>query len=187
MTTPVKFPDGLERRAGLEVRAAPGRRLVGIAAPFNSETRIGGPSLQGSRRRSSTARSRRPWRASDLTSSRSWITTPRGCWLGSHPVTLRLLEQRDGLAYDIALPATTLARPLALVERGDVEGMSFGFRPVKEDCRPADQGALVACDLVEISVIQAHAAYAATSVQARSADAQAQAAARWRRQFVDTL
>ena len=102
--------------------------------------------------------------------------------------TLRLLEQRDGLAYDIALPATTLASDLlALVERGDVEGMSFGFRPVKEDWPARDRRVLVACDLVEISVIQAHAAYAATSVQARSADAQAQAAARWRRQFVDTL
>ncbi len=41
MPTPARFPDGVERRAGVELRAAPGRRLAGYAATFNSAAIIG--------------------------------------------------------------------------------------------------------------------------------------------------
>ena len=38
--TPSRFPNGMERRAATELRAA-GRRLEGYAAVFNSPARIG--------------------------------------------------------------------------------------------------------------------------------------------------
>ena len=38
---PKRFPNGLEVRAAVELRAA-GRRLEGLAAVFGTETRIGG-------------------------------------------------------------------------------------------------------------------------------------------------
>lgn len=42
--------------------------------------------------------------------------------------TLKLHEDGKGLAFDLALPDTSLGRDLAvLVERGDVAGCSFGF------------------------------------------------------------
>ncbi len=42
--------------------------------------------------------------------------------------TLRLHEDRHGLAFEVDLPDTTVGRDLAvLVQRGDVAGCSFGF------------------------------------------------------------
>jgi HK97 family phage prohead protease len=42
--------------------------------------------------------------------------------------TLRLHEDRRGLAFEVDLPDTTVGRDLAvLVQRGDVAGCSFGF------------------------------------------------------------
>lgn len=43
--------------------------------------------------------------------------------------TLRLKEDERGLAVEIDLPETTIGRDLRVsLQRGDVEGMSFGFR-----------------------------------------------------------
>jgi HK97 family phage prohead protease len=48
--------------------------------------------------------------------------------------TLRMAEDRDGLAYEIDLPDTTLGRDVAvLLERGDISGSSFGFRVIEDD------------------------------------------------------
>ena len=42
--------------------------------------------------------------------------------------TLRITEDQRGLRYDVDLPDTTIARDLAVsVERGDINGSSFGF------------------------------------------------------------
>src|SRR5262245_50758679 len=47
--------------------------------------------------------------------------------------TLRLSEDSRGLAFDLDLPATSLANDLlALAERNDIGGMSFGFLAIDE-------------------------------------------------------
>lgn len=60
--------------------------------------------------------------------------------------TLLLAEDARGLAIDIALPDTSLARDLAVViARGDVNQMSFGFsvRPGGQDWAEDDDGGIV--------------------------------------------
>ncbi len=57
---------------------------------------------------------------------------------------------------------------LALASRGDLGGMSFGFRPVAEDWRDGGKTReLRAVELVEISVVSAWPAYEGTTVAAR--------------------
>jgi HK97 family phage prohead protease len=53
-----------------------------------------------------------------------------GPYLGrSGAGTLRLIDTRDSLAYEVDLPDTTAGRDAAsLLERGDIKGSSIGFR-----------------------------------------------------------
>ena len=83
--------------------------------------------------------------------------------------TLRLAEDTRGLAFDLDVPDTTTGRDiLALAERGDLGGMSFGFSTGKGgDAWQGDKRELRAVTLHEISVVQAHPAYSGTIVQAR--------------------
>ncbi|HCM64158.1 MAG TPA: HK97 family phage prohead protease [Morganella sp. (in: Bacteria)] len=47
--------------------------------------------------------------------------------------TLQLSEDTTGLRFELTPPDTQLGRDvLALVERGDIDGMSFGFRAIKD-------------------------------------------------------
>lgn len=47
--------------------------------------------------------------------------------------TLQLSEDATGLRFELTPPDTQLGRDvLALVERGDIDGMSFGFRAIKD-------------------------------------------------------
>jgi len=55
---------------------------------------------------------------------------------------------------------------LALAERGDLGGMSFGFTATDER-RDGDRRILRAVDLFEVSVVSAWPAYPETTVQAR--------------------
>lgn len=83
--------------------------------------------------------------------------------------TLRLDEDREGLAFSLDVPNTTLGRDvLAMAERGDLGGMSFGFNATDErwDGRTRE---LRAVNLLEVSVVHAWPAYAGTDVQARNA------------------
>ncbi len=83
--------------------------------------------------------------------------------------TLRLSEDANGLAFDLDLPDTQAGRDvLALAERGDLGGMSFGFTATDED-RDGDRRELRAVELFEISVVAAWPAYDGTIVNARSA------------------
>jgi HK97 family phage prohead protease len=85
--------------------------------------------------------------------------------------TLRLWEDETGLRYEIAVPDTTEGRDiLALAERGDLGGMSFGFTVPEGGQRwaGAKTRELVKVELHEISVVRAWPAYGGTTVEARA-------------------
>jgi len=55
--------------------------------------------------------------------------------------TLRLIEDDEGLAYEIDLPDTSVGRDLrAMLERGDVVGSSFGFRTIDDEWGEDEHG-----------------------------------------------
>jgi HK97 family phage prohead protease len=87
--------------------------------------------------------------------------------------TLRMSEDATGLAVEIDLPDTSDGRDLAiLIERGDVSGMSFGFRVTKEEWDETSEPPLrtiKAVELAEVSVV-AFPAYDDTSIAMRSLD-----------------
>ena len=102
--------------------AAESRTLEGYAAVFNSEADIGGyfreviaPGAFGETIKESDVRA-----LVDHDSGRLIGRKSNG--------TLRLVEDERGLKVEIDLPDTTDGRDVAaLVERGDMDGMSFGF------------------------------------------------------------
>lgn len=80
---------------------------------------------------------------------------------------LSLRSDAKGLAYDVTLPDTTLARDTrALVEAGVLREMSFGFY-VRRDSWESGIRTLEQVDLREISIVPA-GAYAQTSAEART-------------------
>lgn len=67
--------------------------------------------------------------------------------------TLRLSEDSTGLAYEIDLPDTQTARDwYALVDRGDIDGSSYSFIPVKEEWTSNDNGSREDRELIEVRV-----------------------------------
>ena len=113
----------IERRAGEQ-----GRRLVGYAAVFNTPTTIGGRFVE----RIAAGAFKRAVAEDDV---RALIDHDPARVLGrSTSGTLRLAEDATGLRVEIDPPDTSAARDLlALIERGDVTGMSFGFQARGED------------------------------------------------------
>jgi phage head maturation protease len=81
-----------------------------------------------------------------------------------------LSEDTRGLAFDLDVPDTTHGRDvLALAERGDLGGMSFGFIVGKGgEAWNGNKRELRAVDLKEISVVSAWPAYEGTVVSARA-------------------
>lgn len=177
---PARYPDGLEVRAAAELRAS-GRRLEGYAAIFGVPAPIGGftESIRAGAFAASLAARADVLALVDHDPGRLLARTGSG--------TLRLAEDARGLRFELDVPDTTLGRDvLALAERRDLGGMSFGFR-VKDEAWPArDRRELRAVELVEVSVVHAHPAYAQTSVAAR-ARARAGAEAAARRRYLETL
>lgn len=161
--TPGRFPDGTERRAAFELRAAPGRRLEGYAAVFDQPAQIGGFTeiiKPGAFRGTLEARSD-VLALVDHDPSRLLARTASG--------TLRLAEDGRGLAFAIDVPDTQLGRDvLALAERRDLGGMSFSFRAKSEAWPARDRRELRVVELIEVSIVQSFPAYSGTSVQARS-------------------
>lgn len=157
-----------------------GRRLEGYAAVFDTPARIGGFSetIRRGAFRSSLEERGDVLALVDHDPSRLLGRTSSG--------TLRLAEDTRGLSFEIDLPDTALGRDLlALAERRDLGGMSFGFKVKAEVWPAADRRELRAVELVEISVVQAFPAYSATSVQARARTAPS--CARQRRRYLETL
>lgn len=85
--------------------------------------------------------------------------------------TLRLSEDAKGLAVEIDLPDTTDGRDVrTLIERGDIRGMSFGFRVTKEEwdeTGAVPKRTILAVELREVSIVS-EPAYDGTSIALRS-------------------
>lgn len=88
--------------------------------------------------------------------------------------TLRLKEDNRGLAVEIDLPDTTDGRDArTLIARGDVSGMSIGFRTIRDEWDMSQQPALRTIhevELLEVSIVS-EPAYEGTSIALRSLDA----------------
>jgi len=84
--------------------------------------------------------------------------------------TLRLAEDSHGLHFELDVPNTTAGHDvLALAERGDLGGMSFGFSVPDGGQRwQGDLRELVQVHLLEISVVSSWPAYEGTTVTARA-------------------
>ena len=102
---PARFPDGTERRAALEVRAA-GRRLEGYAAVFDSEAPIGAfrESIRPGAFRAALATGKDVLALVDHDPARLLGRTGSG--------TLRLSEDSRGLAFELDVPDTQLGRDI---------------------------------------------------------------------------
>jgi HK97 family phage prohead protease len=90
--------------------------------------------------------------------------------------TLTLADTADGLNFNCKLPGTTSASDLAeSIERGDLDGVSFGFICRDDKWAAADDGnvirTVVSAELIEISPCSL-AAYPANSVSVRSCPAE---------------
>jgi HK97 family phage prohead protease len=171
----------IERRAAVELRAA-GRRLVGHAAVFDATAEIGGfreVIRRGAFKRSLAA-------AGDIL---ALVDHDPANLLGrTRAGTLRLSEDERGLAFEIDMPDTTLGRDvLALAERRDLGGASFGFLvPAGGERWQGRTRELLEIDLREVSVVHAWPAYQATDVaaRARGGDLAHRALARLRVEFM---
>lgn len=139
-----------------------GRSLFGVAAPFGSETRVADfreVIAPGAFARS-LASGADILAMADHDPAKVLGRTSTG--------TLELRETARGLEYRLELPDTSAGRDLReLAARGDLGGVSFGFRVVK-DTWTDDLRTLNEVELHEVSIVQAWPAYADTSVSLRS-------------------
>lgn len=169
-----------ERRTlALELRAK-GRRLEGYAATFGIETRVGRftETIRAGAFRASLAEGGDVLALVDHDPTRVLARTRSG--------TLRLAEDSRGLAFDLDLPDTSAGRDvLALAERRDLGGMSFGF-VATDEAWAADRRELRAVKLLEISIVSAWPAYDGTVIDARMR-AGTTALAERRRRYLDHL
>lgn len=178
MITPNKT---IERRAAAEFTlSGSGRRLGGYAAVFHSEARIADfRELIRPGAFTESLRTRQDILALvDHDTSRVLARTKSG--------TLELSEDAKGLRFELSLPATQAGRDvLALAERGDLGGASFGFL-VREGGEQwnGNTRELTAVDLMEISIVSAWPAYPDTTVAARSRPSARLAMAR---RYLETL
>jgi HK97 family phage prohead protease len=159
----------MERRAltrAPELRE--GKTAKGYAALFNSETDIGGYFRETIAPGAFAA----TLKDSDV---RALVDHDSGRVIGrSSAGTLRLSEDDTGLAVEIDLPDTSDGRDLAvLMERGDISGMSFGFRVTKEqwdETLDPPTRTILAAELFEVSAV-AFPAYEDTTIALRSLEA----------------
>lgn len=162
----------LERRALTtppEIRADDaGKVAKGYAALFNSRTDIGGYFYETIAPGAFTE----TLKNADV---RALIDHDSGRVIGrSSAGTLRLAEDDKGLRVEIDLPDTSDGRDLAVqLERGDISGMSFGFRVTHDEWDETGEipsRTIHALDLIEVSAV-AFPAYDDTSLALRSLEA----------------
>ncbi len=153
----------IERRAFTEVRAvAAHRRIEGYAATFGSVAEFGDFSETIERGAFKAALAGDVLALMDHDPGRVLGRTRSG--------TLRLSEDSRGLAFSLDLPDTQSGRDvMALAERSDLGGMSFGFLiPQGGETWDGSRRVLRSIDLKEISVVSAFPAYPETSISLRS-------------------
>ncbi len=158
----------MERRAlavAPELRAAEnGKTIKGYAAVFNDVADIG-----GSFREVIAPGAFKETIGGDI---RALVDHDTGRVIGrSKSGTLRLSEDDHGLAVEIDLPDTSDGRDLAhLLERGDISGMSFGFRVTHDEwdeTKDIPTRTIRAVELFEVSAV-AFPAYEGTELALRS-------------------
>lgn len=150
---------------GVETRAEDEKRtLAGYAAVFNSDTDIGGWWTERVA----------PGAFTDTIGGdiRALIDHDTGRIIGrTKSGTLRLKQDERGLAVEIDVPNTTNGNDLwELVERGDISGMSFGFRVTKQEWDETIDPpvrTIQAVELFEVSAV-AFPAYDDTEIGKRS-------------------
>jgi len=150
---------------GVETRAADEKRtLVGYAAVFNSDADIGGWWVE----------TLAPGAFAETLSAdiRALVDHNPGRVIGRNKSgTLRLAEDDKGLRVEIDVPDTTDGNDLwELVGRGDISGMSFGFRVTKQvwdETVEPPRRTIQAVDLMEVSAV-AWPAYDDTEIGKRS-------------------
>lgn len=153
----------IEKRATAGVTAT-GRKLHGYIAKFDSPTRIG----------SFTEIIRRGAFARTLSAGVDIVALadhdPAKVLGRTRSRTLELHEDDTGLAFTLSMPDTATGRDLiALAERGDLGGASFGFVvPDGGDSWNGNSRELRAVNLHEVSIVQSWPAYGDTEVSLRS-------------------
>lgn len=166
----VRSNEGWERRMSGEIRAdlAVDRKLRGLAIVFNSLS----VDLGGFREIIKPEAVDRTLR--EGLDVRALVDHDSGKVIGRTKAgTLALRKSRRGLEVEIDPPNTSVARDLLeSVERGDISGMSFGFRVLTDDWRMEDGEAIrevMDMTISEVSIV-AFPAYTATdaSVAQRS-------------------
>lgn len=151
-----------KRGARLEIRAK-GRTLEGYAATFNNAAEIGGRFVETIAPGAFSASLRAKGDILALVDH-----DPGRVLARTRSGSLRLSEDTRGLAFSLDVPDTTAGRDvLALAERGDLGGMSFGFTATDEH-RDGDRRELRGVELHEISIVLAWPAYDGTTIHARS-------------------
>lgn len=161
----------LERRALTrqpEIRIADkGKVAAGYAALFDKETNIGGYF----REKIAKGAFSKSLKESDV---RALIDHDSGRVIGrSTSGTLRLKEDSTGLSVEIDLPDTNDGRDLAVqLERGDISGMSFGFRVTHDEWDESGDIPIRTIHEVELFEVSAVAfpAYDDTFIALRSLD-----------------
>lgn len=152
-----------------ELRAQNGKRtLTGYAAVFNSNTDIGGYFFE----QIAPGAFSKSLANDDV---RALFDHDSGRLLGRKSAgTLRLEEDDKGLRVEIDLPDTSDGRDVAqLVERGDLDGMSFGFivrHDEWDETADPPRRTIHAVELREVSAVT-FPAYPDTSLALRSRDA----------------
>ena len=159
----------LEKRALAappELRAADGVKVArGYAALFNTRTQIGDWFIE----ELAEGAFSETLKSADV---RALVNHDTGRVIGrSTAGTLRLNEDKRGLFVEIDLPDTSDGRDLAVqLERGDISGMSFGFRVTKETWDETGEmpvRTIHAAELFEVSAV-AFPAYEDTEIALRS-------------------
>jgi uncharacterized protein len=156
-------PMQIEKRATAGVTAN-GRKLSGYIAKFNSPTTIGSFTevIRAGAFRASLASGVDILALADHDASKVLGRTRSG--------TLELREDAEGLAFTLQMPDTQAGRDLvALAERGDIGGASFGFNVPKDgDVWNGNSRELRTVNLAEVSIVSAWPAYQDTEISLRS-------------------
>lgn len=161
----------IEKRGGVlgvETRAEDGKRtLAGYAAVFDSPADIGGAWVERIERGAFAGAI-----GGDVC---AFVNHDSGRVIGrTKSGTLRMIEDSRGLAVEIDVPDTSDGNDLwALVERGDISGMSIGFIVTKQEWDETTEPptrTISKVDLFEVSAV-AFPAYKDTTIGKRSLEA----------------